>query len=180
MPRKPSRIRRIAKWSGFGACVFIVAAWGISLWYRGYARLWWHSYGSIANGFVNLQVRRDKIICPAKPGIYRHRNAGVGLGFPRMRGFSTQVTDISVPLWLFLLGGAMPTGILFYLDRRRIPPGHCLTCGYDLTGNVSGICPECGTNTGASSRRAVGSAGESGGATASMAACRRALPQRKG
>jgi len=22
---------------------------------------------------------------------------------------------------------------------------HCLNCGYDLTGNVSGICPECGT-----------------------------------
>lgn len=27
--------------------------------------------------------------------------------------------------------------------RRRIPPGRC-ACGYDLTGNVSGRCPECG------------------------------------
>ncbi len=27
----------------------------------------------------------------------------------------------------------------------RYPPGHCQTCGYNLTGNVSGICPECGT-----------------------------------
>ena len=26
----------------------------------------------------------------------------------------------------------------------RRPPGHCQTCGYDLTGNVSGVCPECG------------------------------------
>lgn len=25
------------------------------------------------------------------------------------------------------------------------PPGHCQTCGYDLTGNLSGVCPECGT-----------------------------------
>jgi hypothetical protein len=24
-------------------------------------------------------------------------------------------------------------------------PQHCGRCGYDLTGNVSGICPECGT-----------------------------------
>jgi len=24
-------------------------------------------------------------------------------------------------------------------------PGHCVECDYDLTGNVSGICPECGT-----------------------------------
>ena len=26
----------------------------------------------------------------------------------------------------------------------RIPPGHCQKCGYNLTGNVSGVCPECG------------------------------------
>jgi tetratricopeptide (TPR) repeat protein len=25
------------------------------------------------------------------------------------------------------------------------PPGHCIQCGYSLTGNVSGRCPECGT-----------------------------------
>lgn len=28
---------------------------------------------------------------------------------------------------------------------RRLSPYLCLTCGYDLTGNVSGICPECGS-----------------------------------
>ena len=27
--------------------------------------------------------------------------------------------------------------------RRR--EGLCVRCGYDLTGNVSGTCPECGT-----------------------------------
>ena len=33
---------------------------------------------------------------------------------------------------------------LWYLDRRRPrQPGRC-ACGYDLTGNVSGRCPECG------------------------------------
>jgi len=30
------------------------------------------------------------------------------------------------------------------LDEREIE-GRCLKCGYDLTGNVSGVCPECGT-----------------------------------
>ena len=31
------------------------------------------------------------------------------------------------------------------LARRRAPrPGHCRRCGYDLRGNVSGVCPECG------------------------------------
>ena len=27
---------------------------------------------------------------------------------------------------------------------RRIPPGFCQVCEYNLTGNVSGRCPECG------------------------------------
>jgi hypothetical protein len=29
--------------------------------------------------------------------------------------------------------------------RRRLLGNLCLECGYDLTGNVSGICSECGT-----------------------------------
>ncbi len=29
-------------------------------------------------------------------------------------------------------------------NRKRRSPGHCNRCGYDLTGNVSGTCPECG------------------------------------
>ncbi len=49
-----------------------------------------------------------------------------------------------VPLWLPLLMVMVPTAILWWRDRRRIPPGHCQKCGYNLTGNVSGTCPECG------------------------------------
>ena len=29
--------------------------------------------------------------------------------------------------------------------RRPVPLGNCPACAYDLTGNVSGTCPECGT-----------------------------------
>ena len=42
---------------------------------------------------------------------------------------------------LFLLF-AVPTCVLWWVDRRRIPPGHCQHCGYSLTGNTSGVCPE--------------------------------------
>ncbi len=49
-----------------------------------------------------------------------------------------------------------PIGLLGYLGflKRQTDqdiainygedPGHCGQCGYDLTGNVSGVCPECG------------------------------------
>jgi hypothetical protein len=30
--------------------------------------------------------------------------------------------------------------------RERRAKGLCLRCGYDLHGNVSGVCPECGTS----------------------------------
>lgn len=33
------------------------------------------------------------------------------------------------------------------LRRRRRVRGLCVKCGYDLTGNESGVCPECGTRT---------------------------------
>jgi len=32
----------------------------------------------------------------------------------------------------------------YVLRRKR---GHCIKCGYNLTGNASGICPECGMRT---------------------------------
>jgi outer membrane protein assembly factor BamB len=31
--------------------------------------------------------------------------------------------------------------------RRRVRTGRCLACNYSLTGNISGVCPECGTPT---------------------------------
>ena len=51
-----------------------------------------------------------------------------------------------VPLtagWMPLLAAVVPTALTF--ARRRIPPGHCRQCRYDLHGNTSGVCPECGT-----------------------------------
>ncbi len=32
-----------------------------------------------------------------------------------------------------------------FRQRRRKKRSECLTCGYFLTGNVSRVCPECGT-----------------------------------
>ncbi len=78
------------------------------------------------------------------------------------------VVDSLAVTWLFELmsvpgdSGVTPfivLGTLFYLtvgvclglvvsrlrQNRSIPPGGCRECGYNLTGNESGICPECGT-----------------------------------
>jgi len=53
-----------------------------------------------------------------------------------------------MPLWIpFFLFAGYPTiafirGPVRRWRRRRT--GLCQKCGYDLTGNVSGVCPECG------------------------------------
>ncbi len=53
-----------------------------------------------------------------------------------------QVT-LSSPLWMMSWAIAVPSLALYFASRRPLP-GHC-RCGYNLTGNTSGICPECGT-----------------------------------
>ena len=54
------------------------------------------------------------------------------------------VYEVLIPFWCPLLLTAIPTAWLWHRDRRRIRPGCCLRCGYDLTGNTSGVCSECG------------------------------------
>jgi len=49
-----------------------------------------------------------------------------------------------LPLWIVVLFSAMLTAFVFWRGRGR-PHNHCGKCGYNLTGNVSGICPESGT-----------------------------------
>jgi hypothetical protein len=53
---------------------------------------------------------------------------------------------VDVPFWLPFLLCAIPALYVFWKDARRPLPGHCTACGYNLTGNVSGVCPECGTS----------------------------------
>ena len=51
---------------------------------------------------------------------------------------------ITVPLWLLFSAVAIPTVALWRVPRRG-EQGRCRECDYDLTGNLSGRCPECGT-----------------------------------
>lgn len=53
------------------------------------------------------------------------------------------------PIWIMFVTVAIAPSIAlvrFALRRRRSrrPEPTCKKCGYDLTGNISGICPECG------------------------------------
>jgi len=50
---------------------------------------------------------------------------------------------VAIPLWI-------PTALavivfVYFYRKARHKPGHCRKCEYNLTGNESGVCPECGT-----------------------------------
>jgi len=58
--------------------------------------------------------------------------------------------DVDIPLWVPFLILALATGWLFSSDhrrRKRRGAGCCEKCRYDLTGNTTGRCPECGSVT---------------------------------
>ncbi len=62
---------------------------------------------------------------------------------------SCVVAKCKLPLWLvFLLFAPWPAIAWLrgsHRRARRRALGLCERCGYNLTGNVSGVCPECGT-----------------------------------
>ena len=61
---------------------------------------------------------------------------------------------LGIPYWiLFTITALLPLRHLYIVRTRwqrekRQKRGLCETCGYNLTGNVSGVCPECGDSIG--------------------------------
>ncbi len=78
-------------------------------------------------------------------------NWGFGVGGFVTRtpwGGTYRCTEFTAPLWApYILFATYPTIVFIRgpLCRwRRLRNGVCVECGYDLTGNVSGVCSECG------------------------------------
>jgi hypothetical protein len=135
-----SRTRRVLKWISATLCVLLAVTIVGSRWYG----LTWSNSGCW--GFVQW--------------------GGIGVGPPHPAGqfplhlqwnlarrshywwpenrLSNASPCIVVPLWMPLFAAVLPAALLWWTDHR-IQAGHCRKCGYNLTGNVSGACPECGT-----------------------------------
>lgn len=60
-------------------------------------------------------------------------------------GYSVIPRSYELRLWWPFFLCTVPTTVLWWWGKRHKREGHCHECGYNLTGNVSGICPECGS-----------------------------------
>lgn len=96
--------------------------------------------------FAGLEVRRSDGV------LYDDRSMKEGSRFRNVCGTQKargQSILLWIPFWMLLVVfGAYPLLILvgFRTRRwRRRRRGQCTKCGYNLTGNTSGVCPECGT-----------------------------------
>lgn len=75
--------------------------------------------------------------------------------------YDPHVMGAALAFWAWLLGAAalglatLGSALLRTVFRHPPRPGTCKRCGYDLTGNVSGRCPECGTPVGATVPKSV-------------------------
>lgn len=154
--RQRFRIRRIAKWTGLVLCVAILLAWGASgqwavfwVWSDGVNTRTW----AIFRGRIVIQYPAAPIGDP--PGWHVERlvyeslvdRLRPGPPGPHILHWNIPpVTFLHIPLWIPLVLLGVSTALLWWRDRRP-PRGHCRTCGYNLTGNTSGVCPECGEAT---------------------------------
>ena len=165
MSRRRTQRRRALKRSGLVASVLFAVAWGVSVCWS----VWCHppSTGWLVacrqGGLTLLTFPRDEDPFQRFPGWsidarswntpghavpLGHTSAflhAVGLQMPSMRNYASSgiLFHRWLPFWLPVIVTTIPTGVLVWLERR-FPRGRCQTCGYDLTGNVSGVCPECG------------------------------------
>ena len=81
--------------------------------------------------------------------IYTYQQSNSSLGFYFFADNTNQrELLVRFPTWAptTVVGAALVwMGVSRYRRRRRRTQCHCVSCGYNLTGNISGKCPECGT-----------------------------------
>lgn len=135
---------RIAAWISFATAGLVLAVAVASLWFCFFADRY-----SLCCGVFGAYLAVE----PGVPSWGAFRADSLGPFEERMVSFISvpdytfaagQLMSFNLPLWLpaalLILLGA----VLRFLGSRA-NPGYCSKCGYDLTGNASGRCPECGT-----------------------------------
>ena len=149
--RRRSRTRRIVKWLARATAGLLGGIWLWSGWYAvGYSQdtysfpSWevWLAHGCVT--YTRYTVY--DVTGPERWGLESVGVPGLSLSLPSVHRHAKMGhiwTTYTVPIWPLIALVAILSGLLWRRDRPP-PIGYCPKCGYNLTGNVSGRCPECG------------------------------------
>ncbi len=138
-----SRTRRVLKWGGTLLCAALVFLFLLGIFVEVQIDVPGHCLFYIGGG--GIIVSHDSA--------FQHFGVHAYALPAHMRWLAMLPNEYAgdvYPYWISLLVVGLPTVGLWVFDRRRVPAGHCGRCGYNLTGNVSGVCPECGTEAASS------------------------------
>jgi len=141
--RRYGRLNRL-KWVLLITCGIVAIVWGISLLVE--IDVGWTRSLNLSDGQFWLLDGDFAERSVFHVWIQKHEPESFGLALPK--GFFNLGIGAkrlgSIPLWLLFIPLGFLTVLLFYRDYG-FPVHCCRHCGYDLTGNISGRCPECGT-----------------------------------
>ena len=159
------RLRRVMKWSVLAVCLALAGAYVASARWAVYLRSshgngigLWPGRLAIERGSAHvataMAVPRSWLSEPLRPRLSTRPIADesefrFGYGIRRIGAYRAWF----IPLWWLLAPAASLTGVpwtpevLTFVGRLRLARPGCCPCGYDLTGNTTGVCPECGKST---------------------------------
>ena len=143
-----TRTRKIIKWTSFSGALILAAVLALaSNWYVEYYD--WtgktkYLVAFVHTGVVVLTESGNNPTAPRRGKGWRINRANTqSTIWPRIR-FKSSLNQFSVwvPLWCPILLLTL-TSALTWRGKKALYPS-CSSCEYDLTGNTSGVCPECG------------------------------------
>jgi hypothetical protein len=129
-------------------------AWMLAVLFAAYPAFVWKrtiTLRIILLGLVTLAVFEAVRLIVLLPELRMGREWAIGVSMHNNIAADVYTLDLvardwAVPAVLVLLAilAFGPGSLRRYRMRHRECTGLCIKCGYDLTGNVSGTCPECG------------------------------------
>jgi hypothetical protein len=170
MRRIGRRVFNVAALLSLVLCLATVSLWVRSYWVQDYAaRIGLRQYVTascrgqlIFERLTALQIDGGDPVPIASPPRFLHQSAPPELsiikrGFYAYKIFEEEYGDgyrrvetqaVGFPCWVAAMAFAISPLVVARLhyreSRRKALVGCCRKCGYNLTGNVSGVCPECG------------------------------------